>query len=322
MFASPGEMAWQTVAKAGDRKRLTALEQEAQALRMALHGSGGGKQMVKHEWRCGGCNVTNFADRESCRGCKAGRAGAKASCPPPPKQKVPAAGITRIRLTAGSSWSAPVGEGQKQSAKADALQHSLVLARKAGFSTEVLASMEADVAAARRAVVDGRSLGDRINIASARVKRTAKQASAAEEAAKAAAAKAEEARAELQQAEAELMELQALVAPAPSAQQTPVAATCVAEGLRSLLAALENAPLINCPESVLSAMRALHGSLGSAEVEPARLDEAMSAYEEEEPTDTGGDADTSLQELVDADDSLDDAALAAMARRLKRARRG
>ena len=77
----------------------------------------------------------------------------------------------------------------------------------------------------------------------------------------------------------------------------------------------------NCPESVLTAMRALHGSLGVTNVAPARLDEAMPVDEDGLP-DRAGDADISMQELVDADDSLDDAALAAMARRLKRARRG
>jgi hypothetical protein len=323
-----GVMAWQTVAKGGkggDRKRLWALEQEAQSIRTALYGGsggGGGKQQLKQEWRCRGCSVTNFADREVCRTCREGRAGAKASCPPPPKSTtkapVPEAGVTQVKLTPGSAWSAPC-EGQKPSAKAEALQQSLGWARKAGFSAEVLASMEADVLAAKRAVVEGRSLGERINMASARVKKASKQADTADEAAKSAVAKAEGAKADLLDAEADLKELQAMVAPAPAAVWEPVAATGLAEGSRNLLYALENAPLANCPENVLAAMRALQGSLGCADAAPARLDEAMPC-DEDSTTDTGSDAAAYLQELVDADGSLDDAALAAIARRMKRAR--
>ena len=134
-------------------------------------------------------------------------------------------------------------------------------------------------------------------------------------------AKAEGARADLLDAEADLKELQAMVAPAPApaASRAPMAATGLAEGSRNLLSALENAPLVNCPENVLAAMRALQGSLGFADAAPARLDEAMPS-DEDSSTDTG-DAAASMQELVDADESLDDAALAAIARRMKRARR-
>ncbi len=81
--------------------------------------------------------------------------------------------------------------------------------------------------------MEGRSLGDRLNIASARVKKSSKQATLADEAVASAVAKAEIARADLQEAETELKDLQAMVASATS--QVPVAATGLAEGSRNLL---------------------------------------------------------------------------------------
>ena len=176
-----------------------------------------------------------------------------------------------------------------------------------------------------------RSAGGRLDAARAKAARSAREAedarAALEAATKkvAAAAKAEEeAKAELASVETDLAR--------PSSQCADGAADMVA-GVRALLDALETVP-VPCaasvgpllPERVLAAVRSLRERVGPAAPEP-HLEQALEPVSGEEKEavavpseESSAEAADTLMGALDSADEEDDAALIAIARRLKRAR--
>ena len=198
-------------------------------------------------------------------------------------------------------------------------------AAAAGASASTVDALRKDADAQRD---ERRSAGGRLDAARAKAARAQRLADEASQAARIAAARAADAEAAATIAAAELREVEASLAKAAAETSAP---RTVVEDVRRLLAALEVAPLGGTPgigpalpEAVLAAMAALRQQVDAPAPE-ARLDEALSPADrgkEGDGAETAEDADQdSLMGALDSADDSDEAAMLAIARRLKRARR-
>ena len=259
----------------GDQKnkRLRELEKE---LRAALYGGRAaqekherGGQQRKPEWHCNSCGPPHFLERASCRRC------GPSALTPPLALRPPAAALPRASGAASAAAEAPTTSARHlppaaaASEKATALEQVLRNARAAGASENALAALSKEAADARKAVVESRPLG-------ARLDETRQQLEALE--AKAATARSEIAKAEARlakldadaaAAKADLAELEAAVAGAPAPQEATLEARA-----RDLLAALERTSFADLP-AVLNAMGRTHEALGTDAPEPPREDDAL-----------------------------------------------
>ena len=288
-----------------------AVEALAQEIRAALmprpRGTASGQR--RPEWGCLTCGVTNWADRPACRRCggarPAGRASPAGNTQPP---------LPHVTPRPPRPWG--------QSPTLGAVAHA---AEAAGASAQSIAALRHDAEARRE---ERRTPGGRLDAARARAARTARQAEEATAAAQAATAKAEEAAQAAAAAAAELVAVEAELAAQPRPTPEP-AATFIAD-VRALLEELERAPIQRTvgngpalPEGALAAIAALRRRV-DAPPPVAILGEALEP-EERAPEAGGGDegastTDEVMDELAEADEDNDEA-LAAIARRLKRARR-
>ena len=211
------------------------------------------------------------------------------------------------------------------------------VAAAAGASPGAVEALRQDAAARR---VERQSAGGRLDAARARASRTQRQAADARAALAAVEQRAQEAEQTARVAQEELAEIEAsLATPAPAP------ATVESAGLlghvRELLAALETAPMPGIigtgpalPETALAAMSALRRHV-EGPTEAGRLDEALGEQaapagdrikDEGAPTEVEraqvGVAEDSIMDELDSADDRDDEAMLAIARRLKRTRRG
>ena len=192
----------------------------------------------------------------------------------------------------------------------------------AGASPNAIAALRQDEAAQK---AERQTAGGRLDAARARVARTARAFEEAQAELAAAEARAKEAEQESQRAAAELTAVEADLAAQPAPPATEASADPVADGARALLEALESAPLPGVagsgpalPEPVLAAMAALRARVDPAPQTPV-LEQAL------EPGETPHADSQSEDEVMDELDGVADdneTELAAIALRLKRARRG
>ena len=318
-------MAWQVARRrragrsvASQGAAVAALAEELRAaLRPAARAKGGAG---RSEWTCG-CGVTNWTDRPICRGCAAPRPAAP-SAPPPKRGSRP----PYVAPRPPRPWGPSPRLGQVAEA-----------ALAAGASQGAVEALRQD-AAARRA--ERQTAGGRLDAARAKVARVTRQAEEAREALAAAERRAREAEQAAQAAEAELAAVEAAVAaaPAPSPPSDAPRMTEILGHVRDLLDHLERAPLPGhvgsgpaLPARVLASMDALRQNL-TAPPAPGSLDEPLATEpgrREEFPNgadaedfDAGSEA-TPADEVMDELANVDEhnvQALAAIARRLKRAR--
>ena len=308
----------------------------AEAVRRALLSGGASSrlpaQRSKPEWRCE-CGCTNFEDRHVCRRCDAARGRRKASFPPP------------ARANSLSEWPPLPGPSRTAShpaAHANALRRAAETARRAGAPAESVAQLVQHEEEARRAVLESRSPGSRLDSLLASVKRQATQVDRAEatvvqarERLGKAEANVEEAKCRLADLEQQLAALESTLA-AGSASNLPAAGPVgnLAEQAGALLQQLESSAFpgqTQVPEVVLDAMMKLQQAL--LVIQPVKLPDIDGALEPEEGADgkDSGDGDDFFDEamddeeqifaeLIQAEDHNDDALLG-LARRLKRVRR-
>lgn len=238
---------------------------------------------------------------------------------------------------------------QKPAARANAMEQALAAARAAGASKETLAALSQDASTARRAVADGRPLGARLDSARAQLARAGRNLEAAEAGIAQATARREKAAAEAEAARSSLAALEAEVATATAAEAAEGrtaaegSAPTVLSSAQTLLQRMETgrwATSATLPEEMLSAMRDLHVAVAQAmgPMPTPRLDAALEDSQDGPPEppsqavpagraavgEDDGDNDSEdavMEALVDTDES-DEQALAAIARRLKRARAG
>ena len=207
-------------------------------------------------------------------------------------------------------------------------------AEAAGASAAAVEALRKDAVALRE---ERRSAGGRLDAARAKAARSAREADDARAALDAAKCRLEASEKAADEAKAELAAVEAeLARPSASVPEMP---PDIVAGVRALLDALETAP-VPCatsvgpllPERVLAAVRSLRERVDPPALEP-QLDEALEAPGKAQgegiavPTTAAVPSDgssaeeaDSLMGALDSADEEDDAALVAIARRLKRAR--
>ena len=321
-------------------------------------GRGGGTPGQRGpQWHCSSCGgLPNDTTRKACRGCGGKRAAceAAASTRKGKDGDTAAKSGTRTVSAEGSPpetaavpprpWPrgpAPEERAAAAATKAGALEAAAESLREAGLETE--AAGHAKAAAALRKAAAPESAGGRLDACARFVVRAERCVAGAKEAVAAAEAAFHEARATQQRLEEELAdgrrrldELRvALSEPAPSLATVPGPSAGFVSDVQALLQGLENGGWASAatppPEPVLAAMRRLHMAVAESAPLPApRLDAPLEpdtsrALAPDAPdaaatvVPDGSDGDAAMGELTDVD-SDDEAALAGIALRLKRAR--
>ncbi len=193
---------------------------------MACSGSAVHPSSAKSEWACG-CGASNWASREKCRRCGKTRRGGKKA--PPPQQKIIPAKIStalpktpvwrkgavtekpqpKPRPAPAQPAKPPWVCAKEAAARAEQLTVALEAAKAvAGGCGPVVAQLEAELAAARKAAVDDRPLSAQIEGCRAFLAREEKRAAAQAEAVKEALARQDEIAANLAAHRVRLAELE------------------------------------------------------------------------------------------------------------------
>ena len=267
---------------------------------------------ARPEWSCSNCQTNNWADRPMCRRCGqcvGGHAGAQGPLPnfrivPPPPR----------------AWGPPPNLGAVAKA-----------AEAAGASSESLAALQRD--AEQR-----RSAGGRLDSARAKAARAARVADEARAAAQAAEKRATEAEMAERAAAKELAEVEASLAAAPAESASGEKADNFVQSVQNFLDTLEQSPVPGIvgqgpqlPARALEAMAELRRRIDGW-ARAAQRDQGAENAGDERRTEAGGtesqyggspaDADQdTLMGALDSAEEDDDAAMLAIARRLKRTRR-
>eukprot|EP00664_Eupelagonemidae_sp_cell27_P008957 gene8957-1689_t len=156
----------------------------------------GGKQSggssKREEWCCA-CSPTNWADtRRKCRRCGTARPGADMK-PQQPQKPAPKKSATQQppsqQPPSPNPAPSPWARAASAPARVSSLSIALDAAKAAGGCSGVVAQLESELAAARKAAVDDRSVQQRIDGCRAYIERAEKRAAAAEAAVKEALAR-------------------------------------------------------------------------------------------------------------------------------------
>ena len=332
---------WQTVRRRqGRRWEVNSLAREVAAALLTRQKAN--QPWEQTGWWCG-CGLHNWATRAHCRGC--GRHWQEAPGQQP--AKVPAPTARAPQLPAASAWADGPPLLQRPAAQAAVLDKAAAAARAAGAPAAALEGLARTAADARQRAEEAKPAEHRLATAERKLERAKAIQDKAADALSRAEAAAAQAKQDVLQAEKELACLRSAMA---GAARAGAPTDSLALGTRKLLEALERVPLgaqAEMPSTapVYAAMAELHSILGT-EVLAAKEKAAMA------PEGAGGEAgveecaslarpeavgkpepaeselgsnvfseDEVMEELEGvADDS--EAELAAIARRLKRARRG